>query len=66
MKDEILEEVWRAKDALSAKYNHNIATMFADFRQREKTSGLHYVDFSKPAGRAAKRKSSAPKPRAKS
>lgn len=53
MKDEILEEVWRVKDALAAKYNYSVAAMFADLREREKTSGRHYVDLSKPTKRAA-------------
>jgi hypothetical protein len=56
MKDEILEEVWRAKDALAAKYNYSVAAMFADLREREKTSGRRYVDLSKPTKRAAKPK----------
>lgn len=56
MKDEILEEVWRVKDALAAKYNYSVAAMFADLRAREKTSGRHYVDLSKPTKRATKRK----------
>ena len=56
MKDEILEEVWRVKDALAAKFNHSVVAMFADLRAREKISGRHYVDLSKPAKRAAKHK----------
>jgi len=56
MKDEILEEVWRTKDALAAKYNYSVAAMFPDLREREKTSGRHYVDLSKPGKRAAKPK----------
>lgn len=59
MKDEILEEVWRAKDALAAKYNYSVAAMFADLREREKTSSRHYVDLSKPAKSAPKRKRTA-------
>ncbi|MBI5386601.1 MAG: hypothetical protein HZA90_18170 [Verrucomicrobia bacterium] len=43
MKDEILEEVWKAKDALAAKYNYDIHAMFRDLREREKTSGAKYV-----------------------
>ena len=57
MKDEILEEVWRAKDELAAKYNNNVATMFADLRKREQSSGRHYVDLSQGPKRTTKRKS---------
>ena len=56
MKDEILEEVWRVKDALAAKYNHSVAAMFTDLRAREKISGRRYVDLSKPTKSTAKRK----------
>jgi hypothetical protein len=48
MKNEILEEIWRVKDALAAKYDYNIDAMFRDLRAREKTSGHRYVDLSKP------------------
>jgi hypothetical protein len=47
MKNEILEEIWRVKDALAAKYDYNIDAMFRDLRAREKTSGRRYVDLSK-------------------
>ena len=45
MKDEILEAVWKAKDALAAKYNHDIHAMFRDMRERAKTSGATYVQL---------------------
>jgi hypothetical protein len=48
MKNEILEEIWRVKDALAAKYGYNIDAMFRDLRAREKTSDRRYVDLSKP------------------
>ena len=37
--DLVLQEVWRAKDTLSAKYGHDLDKLFAETRQREKTSG---------------------------
>ncbi len=37
--DLVLQEVWRAKDILSAQYGHDLDKMFADLRQREKESG---------------------------
>jgi len=56
MKNEILKEIWATKDALAAKYGYSIDAMFADLRVREKTSGRHYVDFSKPARKGRLRK----------
>jgi hypothetical protein len=37
--DLVLQEVWRAKDALSAQYGHDLDKLFADTRKREKLSG---------------------------
>lgn len=56
MKNEILKEVWAVKDALAAKHGYSIDVLFAHLREREKTSGRRYVDFSKPArkGRLSK------------
>ena len=54
--DPIMAEVWRTKARLAAKYNYSVDAMFADLRAREKASGRHYVDLSKPVKRAAKRK----------
>jgi hypothetical protein len=51
-----MAEVWRVKDALAARYNYSVAAMFADLREREQTSGHHYVDLSKPARHTTKRK----------
>jgi len=48
MKNEVLEEVWRVKDALAAKYNYDVHAMFRDLREREKTSDHRYVDLSRP------------------
>ena len=37
--DLVLQEVWRAKDTLSAQYGHNLDKLFAETSQREKLSG---------------------------
>ena len=37
--DLVLQEVWRAKDTLSAQYGHDLDKLFAETSQREKTSG---------------------------
>lgn len=56
MKNEILKEVWAAKDALAARHGYSIDALFADLRAREKTSGRRYVDFSNPARRTRRPK----------
>ena len=53
--DLVLQEVWRAKDALSAAYGHDLDKLFAQTRQREKHSGHRVVNFhqKKPAQSAS-------------
>jgi hypothetical protein len=43
--DLVLQEVWRAKDALSAAYGHDLDKFCADMREREKHSGHRVVNF---------------------
>jgi len=45
MKDKILEQVWRTKDALAKKYGYNVRTMAKDLQQREKTSTAEVVNL---------------------
>ena len=45
--DEVLQEVWRAKDALSAARGHSVEKLFADTRERQKHSGHRVVNLSK-------------------
>jgi len=47
--DLVLHEVWRAKDTLSAQYNHDLDKLFAETQKREKLSGHPLV--SPPARR---------------
>jgi len=37
--DVVLQEVWRAKDTLSAQYGHDLDKLFEETRKREKLSG---------------------------
>ena len=37
--DIVLQEVWRAKDTLSAQYGHDLDKLFEETRKREKLSG---------------------------
>lgn len=42
--DLVLQEVWRAKDTLSAQYGHDLGILFAETRKREKLSGHPLVN----------------------
>jgi hypothetical protein len=43
--DLVLQEVWRAKDTLSAGYGHDLDKLFAETSRREKTSGHTLADI---------------------
>lgn len=43
--DLVLQEVWRAKDALSATYGHDLNRFCAAMREREKQSGHRVVNL---------------------
>jgi hypothetical protein len=45
--DEVLQEIWRIKDALSAARGHSVDKLFADARERQKHSGHPIANFSK-------------------
>jgi hypothetical protein len=46
MKDEIVEEVRKAREANAAKFNYDIKAIVADARQRQKDSGHPVVSFA--------------------
>jgi len=45
MKDEIIQEVWRAKDAIAAKYKHNVENLARHLRRQQKLSSVPVVDL---------------------
>jgi hypothetical protein len=51
--DLVLQEVWRAKDALSASYGHDLDKFFADMREREKRSGHRVVNLQRKRNKPA-------------
>jgi hypothetical protein len=53
-----VEEIYRHRDKLTAKFNHDIHAMFEDMRKREGKSGHKVVSFAKDSAARAK-----PKPR---
>jgi|APCry1669188910_1035180.scaffolds.fasta_scaffold205535_1 hypothetical protein len=54
IKDEILEETWKIKDGLAAKYDYDVDAMFRAMREGEKRSGHKLVSFVKPKRKADK------------
>ena len=45
--DLVLQEVWRAKDTLSAQYGHDLDKLFAEAHKREKLSGHPLVNLQR-------------------
>ncbi len=45
MKDEIIQEVRKTKDELSARHNHDVRRLVEHLRAVEKTSGCQVVDL---------------------
>ncbi len=46
--DLVLQEVWNAKDKLSASYGHDVNRLFAEARRRQKDSGHRVVNLQDP------------------
>ena len=44
IRDKIIKEVWRGKDAVAAKYKHDVAEMAKALREREKGSSAKVVN----------------------
>ena len=45
MNDEIIQEVWQSKDAIAAKYGHNLVALAKALRERERRSKAKVVDL---------------------
>lgn len=45
MKDPIIEEVWKAKDAIAARHNHNVRQLVEHLREQQKSSPAPIVDL---------------------
>jgi len=43
-RDEIIEEVWRNRDAYVRRHGHSLDAIVADLRQRQKTPHSRIVD----------------------
>ncbi len=45
MKDPIIDEVWKAKDAIATRHNHNIRQLVEHLREQQKSSQAPIVDL---------------------
>jgi hypothetical protein len=45
MTDEIIREVWRAKDELAKQFNYDMEALAAELRKRQKESGRKTVNL---------------------
>ena len=48
-RDEVMEELWRIKDELSAEYGHDMRARFEDICTRQRESGNRVVNFEQEA-----------------
>jgi hypothetical protein len=47
MTDEIIREVWRAKDELAKRFNYDIDALAAELQKRQRESGRKVVNLEK-------------------
>lgn len=47
MTDEIIREVWRAKDEIARQFNYDIEALAAELQKRQKESGRKIVNLEK-------------------
>jgi hypothetical protein len=52
--DLVLREIWRAKEALSSAYGHDLDRLFAETKAKEKRFTGKVVDLSRSAKSAAR------------
>jgi phosphate uptake regulator len=45
MKDEIIEQVWRIKDAIAKKYKYDVRALAKDLQKRERSSTAVIVNL---------------------
>ena len=49
MTDEIIQEVWRAKDELAKEFHYDLNALAEELRKREKESGRKVVNLARNA-----------------
>ena len=45
MNDEVIQEVWKAKDTISARHHHDVRRLVEHLRAKEKASGARVLDL---------------------
>jgi hypothetical protein len=45
MKDDIIQEVWKAKNAVAARHDHDVKHLVERLRSAEKSSGSRMLDL---------------------
>jgi hypothetical protein len=45
MKDEVIQEVWKAKDAISARHHHDVKRLVEHLRSEQRSQGVRVVDL---------------------
>ena len=45
MKDEVITEVWKAKDAISAEHQYDVKRLVEHLRAKEASSGARVLDL---------------------
>ena len=48
MKDEIIEEVWRSKEAIALQHEYDLDKLAKTLRKKERDRSTKTVDFSQP------------------
>ena len=51
MSDEIIREVWRAKDEIAKRFNYDMDALAAELRRRQKESGREVVNLEEEAAK---------------
>ena len=52
--DDVLREVWRIKDNLSASYGHDLDRLFAEAQERQRLSGRLTIKLANHSGPSLK------------
>ena len=45
MKDEVIQEVWRAKDSVAARHNHSVAELARYLQEKDRDTSTPVVDL---------------------
>jgi hypothetical protein len=45
MKDEVIQEVWKAKDAIAARHHYDVKRLVEHLRSQQRAQGTRVVDL---------------------